>query len=245
MSKPTIYPGHKMISGVFQRIINNIPEHKMYYELFAGSAAIAKLLIPIVPDVTYLLNDMDGKAIAKLRKHFGQFPENNIILSQHPAMEFMAMIDCMERIAMDSNLASLPKKSFIFLDPPYKHSTRPGSTKLYAHEMTDEQHQQMLATCVTLQANIMLVHPKCELYDTMLAGWRKIEYKMRYRTKTQIECMYMNYPEPRTLQTDIYLGKDCWDRQRIVRKAEALTNRLSKLPVLERNFIINTINKNL
>lgn len=35
------YPGHKGMQHVYKTIINNIPKHSIYMELFAGSAQIA------------------------------------------------------------------------------------------------------------------------------------------------------------------------------------------------------------
>lgn len=87
----------------------------------------------------------------------------------------------------------------------------------------------------------MIIHPKCELYDNGLKDWRKVEVKIRYNNKTSIECLYMNYKEPGILQEDGYLGKDCWDRQRIKRKATRFLNKLIQLPELERNLILNKI----
>ena len=43
------YPGNKSIHGLFQFIINRIPPHKIYWELFAGSGTIARIL----PDAAF------------------------------------------------------------------------------------------------------------------------------------------------------------------------------------------------
>ena len=41
------YKGHKNIEGVYHKIINHIPKHNIYYELFAGSAAVySKMSVP-------------------------------------------------------------------------------------------------------------------------------------------------------------------------------------------------------
>lgn len=89
----------------------------------------------------------------------------------------------------------------------------------------------------------MIIHPKCELYDEFLHDWRKVEVKVRYHQKTQIECLYMNYPDPIELQDYSYLGNDCWERQRISRKVEAYKKKFEKMPVLERNCIIEKLNE--
>ena len=54
------YPGQKKIPGVYQKIINQIPDHTVYYELFAGSAQIAKLLSVGSKAAKIHLNDIDA-----------------------------------------------------------------------------------------------------------------------------------------------------------------------------------------
>jgi DNA adenine methylase len=59
------------------------------------------------------------------------------------------------------------------------------------------------------------------------------------------QWIYYNYPKPQVLHTYKYVGNDCWDRQRIKRKIERLTNKLIELPELERNAVISRITKEL
>lgn len=106
--------------------------------------------------------------------------------------------------------------------------------------MSDDDHVRLLLAVLQMNCNIMIIHPKCELYDTYLKDWYKVEVKIRYNRKTSIECLYMNY-KPDELQDYSYLGTDCWDRQRIKRKGERWVNKLMNLPDLERNYIIEKI----
>lgn len=230
MTKEKKYPGQKKINGVYHKIINNIPAHKFYYELFAGSAAIAKMLLP-VSDAIFYLNDINVEQIIKLTSE----------LAKH-RVEFFS-IDAIKTIGILSRTKQNTEDRFIFLDPPYLHSTRPNSTKLYEYEMSDAQHQEMLLAVLQLKCNCMIIHPKCELYDTILKDWCKVRINIRYHNKTSHEILYMNYPAPRTLQTDLFLGNDCWDRQRIQRKSKRWIDRLNKLPELERKLIITNLKK--
>src|SRR5690606_9759875 len=116
----------------------------------------------------------------------------------------------------------------------------PNSTSLYTYEMIDSDHVQLLTAALQMNCFIMIIHPKCELYDTYLKDWYKIEVKIRYNNKTSIECLYMNYKLDE-LQDYTYLGSDCWDRQRIKRKGERWVNKLLAMPELERQYIINKI----
>lgn len=221
------YPGHKKIFGVYHKIINQIPKHKKYYELFAGRAAIAKLLIEKESNAKFYLNDIDGSLTDELR-----------------CTSAKAVISKLDAINILKKLTVAGTDTFVFMDPPYLHSTRPNSIKLYKHEMTDSDHKQLLSSVLQLNCNVMIIHPVCELYDTRLKGWRKVLIKVRYHNKTSLECLYMNYDLPEQLQVDAYLGTDCWDRQRIKRKALSLVNKLIALPELERNYIIKRVQEN-
>ena len=216
------YKGHKKIQGVYQKIINHIPKHTQYLELFAGSASIYSLLS--VPAGTVILNDKNPNTCRKLQSLFSGVTITN---------------DCAVRI-LQLKKTVWTKETFIFLDPPYLHSTRPNSTELYEFEMTEREHIQLLHSVLQMNCNIMIIHPKCELYDTYLKDWYKVEVKIRYNRKTSIECLYMNYL-PDELQDYSYLGSDCWDRQRIKRKGERWVNKLMNLPELEKQYIINKI----
>lgn len=216
------YTGNKKIPGVYQKIINHIPKHAVYMELFAGSAAIYSLLTVVAG--TVILNDINPEVQQLLTKKFPGVTVTN---------------DCTVRI-LQTNEAVHSKDTFIFLDPPYLHSTRPNRTELYEFEMTDDEHIQLLATVLQLNCNVMIIHPKCELYDTYLKDWNKVEVKIRYNQKLSIEYLYMNY-KPTELQDYQFLGSDCWDRQRIKRKGERWVKKLLALPELEKQYIINKI----
>jgi len=223
------YIGNKKINGFYHKIINEIPKHKAYYELFLGSGAIAKLLMEVCPKTWYSLNDKDWQVMSSF-----EFPSNIKIdkngVSNIDAVSFLKL----------KEITTAGTDTFIFMDPPYLHSTR-NSPNLYKFEMSDKDHVQLLKAVLQLKCNVMIVHPKCELYDKLLSDWRKVQVKVRYHNKTSIECLYMNYEKPIELQTYKYLGTDCWDRQRIKRKRDSLIKKLLALPVQERNKIIQSV----
>lgn len=219
------YIGHKDIEGVYHKIINEIPIHNKYYELFAGSAAIAKKLLYDRTDVKMYLNDLSKECTDKLVNEIPTATVTNNCYISYNAILKRATTD-----------------SFVFIDPPYLHSTRPNCTNLYNYEMSDSDHLQLLNDVLQYSCNIMIVHPKCEMYDTALKNWRCIEIKIRYNSKTSIECLYMNYDVPPELHTYSYIGKDCWDRQRIKRKTKSFIQKLENLPLPERTAILNSLN---
>lgn len=220
------YTGHKGQAGVFQQIINEIPRFDEFHELFAGSGVISSLLEIKQPKLNFL-NDKSAEVFLNLSKKFRSATVLN---------------NCAISLINDAPNATNSKR-VCFLDPPYLHETRPNATNLYEFEMTDNDHIQLLQTVLANDEkfDFIIIHPKCDLYETYLKNWRKKEIKVRYHQKTSIEVIYMNYPEPTELHTYKYLGNDCWDRQRIKRKADRLVKSLSNLPVLERKYILEKI----
>lgn len=230
MKNQNNYPGQKKIPGVYQKIINNIPLHSIYYEPFAGSAQIAKILYNSSKDSTYYLNDID--------------PAVNSLLS---LLEGSTITNVNAFDVLQSEiLLSSGKETFIFIDPPYLHSSRPNNQTLYNYEFSNENHYQLIKSLLQLNCNCMIIHPSCELYDLHLSSWRIIQIKIRYHSKTSIENLYMNYDIPEKLQCVDFVGSNCWDRQRIKRKADRLMSKISLLPAHEQQYIfskLSTINR--
>lgn len=226
------YPGNKNIPGVYQKIINEIPFHNNYYELFCGGASIAKLLYdPISSVVKYNLNDIDKSVCTILKTKISTLDlNNNISITSKNYLDIM-----------QSDLSLAGVDTFVFMDPPYLHETRKNNINLYKYEMNESDHMQLLLSSLQLKCNLMIIHPVCNLYDEVLKGWRKKILKIRYHNKTSIECLYMNYEKPNILQSDLYLGSNRTDRQRIKRKANRFISKLSTLPEQERNYILNQI----
>ncbi len=69
----------------------------------------------------------------------------------------------------------------IYADPPYLHDTRSGKKKgeqlycAYVHEMTDADHEALLARLQACQAMVVVSGYPNALYDGLLAGWTKVE----------------------------------------------------------------------
>lgn len=204
------YIGSKRIPGVYQKIINLIPEHQYYIEPFAGSGAIG-LMLPACTVKHF--NDLDALQLKKIP----------IDACSTVIKTCTAATDILQSLSLsDQNV-------FAFIDPPYIHSTR-SSSAIYNHEMTQDHHETLLTVLQQLPFNVMVVHPVHEMYDSMLSAWWTIQLKIRYHKKTSLEKLYMNYPPPTILQSYKYLGSDCWVRQRIKRKAARFLSKGLPIP---------------
>lgn len=63
--------------------------------------------------------------------------------------------------------------ALLYVDPPYVAETRSG--RLYAHEMTDAQHVELLEALMASNALVVLSGYASALYDEALAGWLRVE----------------------------------------------------------------------
>lgn len=81
---------------------------------------------------------------------------------------------------------------FIYSDPPYLLDTRKGY--LYKHEMTDEQHIELLELLVKHPGKVMISGYENDLYNSVLKGWSKA-YKNTTAEKglQRREVIWMNY----------------------------------------------------
>lgn len=81
---------------------------------------------------------------------------------------------------------------FMYLDPPYLLSTRNG--KQYANEMSDKEHEELVGKALSSRAKIMISGYASEMYDDMLAGWRRKEFRSHAEMGSRrTEVVWMNY----------------------------------------------------
>ena len=132
--------------------------------------------------------------------------------------------------------------SFVYCDPPYPLPTRRSNRPLYAHEMTIDQHEELLRVLTRLPAYVMVSSYWSELYAGALKGWRSMSFEAMTRGGSMAtEWLWMNYPEPDELHDYRFLGNDKRQRERIRRKVTNWTEGLNRLPGLERNAILESI----
>lgn len=85
-----------------------------------------------------------------------------------------------------------------FVDPPYLHSTRVlnRGERYYRHEMTDEQHEELLAALLELEGMVVVCGYPSTMYDETLAGWERHEKGARISagrgTAIRTEVIWIN-----------------------------------------------------
>jgi DNA adenine methylase len=65
----------------------------------------------------------------------------------------------------------------MYLDPPYPKKTR-TAPDIYAYEMTDEDHRELLETILKVKGTVAISGYHNPLYDRLLAFWQRREFEM-------------------------------------------------------------------
>lgn len=214
------YPGGKGASGVYQRLINQIPPHRVYIEPYLGGGALMRYKRPAEINIGVDINS-----------------------SVVDAWEGVTGVQIVCQDALHY-LSKYPFRGdeFIYADPPYLPSTRRSNRAIYKNEYTDEQHARLLQILVSLPCNIMISGYWSELYADHLNKWRHLSFETRIRSgQTATEILWMNYSRPDKLHDYNYLGDSFRERERIRRRIERWKNRLETLPAIERNALIHAL----
>ena len=80
----------------------------------------------------------------------------------------------------------------IYADPPYLLNTRSG--KQYRHEMTEQDHVELLAALLQHKGPVILSGYPSELYDRELKGWHRITRKSyNQNSDPRTEVLWCNF----------------------------------------------------
>lgn len=84
--------------------------------------------------------------------------------------------------------------TLLYLDPPYVLSTRTKSLqKVYAHEMDDAGHLELVNRLLTAESMVVLSGYDHPLYNEALRGWVRREKKARAQTNApRLEVLWLN-----------------------------------------------------
>lgn len=106
-----------------------------------------------------------------------------VLIENRPAIEVMRQHDAPETLH--------------FVDPPYVHETRVRPrTGGYRHEMSDDDHRELLDCLQGLKGMVVLSGYDSEIYNGTLAGWEKRKTNARASagrgTKLSTEVVWLN-----------------------------------------------------
>ncbi|HCI6948769.1 TPA: DNA adenine methylase [Klebsiella pneumoniae] len=221
------YLGSKAASGVYQKIIAEMPPHDTYIETHLGGGAVMLRKPPARQNWGV---DIDPETIEAFNQGNPDFLDtlaDTLFLDVGDAVEFLRCFDY-----------ASAGRVLIYSDPPYLPETRSSSAR-YRHEYTVTDHECLLTCLMSLPENVSVIlsgYPS-QLYDEMLPGWRSKEFQAMTRGGVRTEKIWMNYPEG-AAYSHAFAGKDYNDRYRIKRKAQRWKEKFAALPTAERLAIM-------
>jgi len=216
------FSGKKSACGLYQFIINEIPPHEIYFEMFLGTGAVLRHKKP--SRVSHGI-DCDQSVI----NAWEELSPQGVHIVHNDALYLL------------KRFSKIKKSCFFYFDPPYYYPSRRSPKAIYNCEFSDKDHEKLLKMICKLKHNCMISCYENMLYESYLSSWRKKTFKIRVHHNTVKEVIYMNYPEPTELHDYSYLGTDCRDRQRILRKIRLRLKALKNSPPQERNAILQAI----
>lgn len=238
------YPGGK--GNVYQKIINQIPPHRVYIETHAGEAAVARHKRPARQNI---LIDLDPEVLATTRYQIATNGDEDQLATSKMTMAIIAQNDdapawqfvCSDAVEWLQSY-NFRGDEFVYADPPYLMETRRQQRQLYRYEYSETQHIELLTCLKRLPCPVMVSGYWSELYADLLAGWRSESFEAWTRGNTPAtEYLWMNYPKPLELHDYAHLGNNFRERERIKRKKARWVKRLRKMPLLERQAILAAI----
>lgn len=220
------YLGAKAGSGVAARIISEMPPHLYYAELFAGSARVARLKRPAREN---LLTDRDSETVKKLKGN----EEDNLTFFEIRCMTWMKALEHFAPRFANPN-------TLLYLDPPYPACVR-GRDR-YKHDMrNDDHHRTMLLRLLSLKSMVVISSYANEIYDGLLADWRRVEIPTMTRGGKRIEVIWCNFDEPTYLHDPRFAGKNHRQRWRIEKVRRRWREKYLALPPAERQLMLETL----
>jgi DNA adenine methylase len=231
------YFGGKGGSGTYQTLINHIPPHDVFASLYLGNCGVTR---NIRPARFALLNDIDVEVFQAWEGKITGFEKWELHnIEAEWWLGFFANQKC--------PFGSYPEDVFIFLDPPYLLDSRKDNRPVYRHEMTKDQHIQLLK-CITSpkmkQYKIMLCCYPNELYALWLdyaPNWHYVDYLSTTRNGLANERIYMNYQLNGQLHDTRYYGENFRQREQFRRICASLVKKIQKVPEGLRPSVINDI----
>lgn len=226
------YFGGKSGAGTYQHIINHIPPHRVRYILFAGNCGVHYNLRPAE---FHIINDLDSD-VMKAWDATGLGVRGDYRLYNKDTIEFL------KTDLLEAEYQRQKKHSFIYLDPTYLVETLTGQLPIYKYTMTTEQHVELLTIINTLSDfKIMISHYACPLYDTMLKGWTRYDFKNKTRQKVHIESIYYNYELDGHLHDYQYIGGNFRERETYKRQKVNLIKKLDQMEPTLRYALLDEI----
>lgn len=204
--------GTKNGSGVWQKIISEMPPHRVYIEPFWGRGSIARHKRPAECTVGC---DLDPDAV-KSGVGLGTVFQADALpwLRSYFHITGHVVADSVTRSTAATFAGAPWREHFVYLDPPYLIER-----SYYDHTLTAEQHAELLEIFWALPCPAALSGYASPLYDSRLRAARRIAIDTGNRSGKKVrEYLWLNYPPPELLHDARFVGSGRRERERIRRR---------------------------
>src|SRR5579864_6604038 len=256
------YNGGKGGEGVWQRIISEMPPHRVYFEPFLGNSPIMARKAPAALNVGY---DLDESVIAAWRSSAAESAippaASGIFHSPDPAglePRHLERVDIASPVTANGagvhyrfwcgdGIPAMEAREWsgdelVYADPPYLMDSRSCQEKLYKFEMPAGGHHRLLDVLLTLPCPVLVSSYENPIYRERLKGWRVVTIPaVNRRGKKTLELLWCNFAAPLALHDYRFLGRNFRERERIHRRQKRWRRRLLSLPALERAALLSAI----
>jgi hypothetical protein len=131
-------------------------------------------------------------------------------------------------------------RELVYCDPPYLLSTRASGSR-YRYELSDRDHQELLAVIQRLPCHVMISGYSSAMYAKALRKWSVYSFQAATRGKPAAEWVWCNFPRPVELHDYRFLGDNKRERERIRRRQRRWTARLRLMEPIERQALLAAI----
>jgi len=101
------------------------------------------------------------------------------------------------------------EETLFYLDPPYVMGLRTWKYGIYVHEMTDEEHEELVDICLELKGKVILSGYRNKIYERLEeSGWTRLDKEIALRSRVgqreqerprRVESVWLNYKVGRYL----------------------------------------------
>jgi DNA adenine methylase len=204
----------------YQRIINLMPPHRVYIELFLGGGAVMRNKRPAASSIGI---DLDARVVSRWKS----IQTHAFTLHHGDAFEFLANYDFVG-------------DELVYADPPYLPSTR-RRHRVYRHDLGESEHASLLTALRTVPCAVMLSGYPSDLYDTHLDGWHRTEFEGTSHIGARREVIWQNFTPTAVLHDYSYVGETFRDRERLKRRVQRWRRRLEIMPEDERLALLSEL----
>ena len=134
-------------------------------------------------------NDVQGRERAYAAKYWTELPT---VIDRAAERLRGVQIECRPAAEVIAKFNS--ENVLIYCDPPYVLSSRSSGKRQYKHEMTDEDHLELLTVLKKHRGPVLVSGYASKLYDRELQGWcKETAFTTDQLSRTRQEVLWMNF----------------------------------------------------